>query len=386
MDDIKDYDYILNQTLYIIENYSGTHKINIDKAKKWINSQPTIESKIAAKIIIDKTIYITYKDVYNLIEKLVKTEYKKISKTKKNIYMYIGKKNDSNYFISVLALYFIKKYGYRVPTKYFEEIPLEYLNDSDNILLYFDDMAYSGGQISENIQRIYKTVILDKIVNFMEDKYNFKIQLNPNNHNNFHYITEKLNVFFINKTDNDINKIKKDLYKHINLVNYPSIIYLLLGINRIAYERIINLDLSAFILKYLSKIFDNIKNIKLFKLKYKIKFGDMYPVIDDLCSEEELFYISYFFSFGRTPLVSLYFDHKIANQSSTFLRALNFGPVVPKNFDISHYWKPFKYIISDEGFEIAKHNVLKISENYNRFITLCNKYYNKVKFYQMSRK
>jgi len=91
---IKNYDILLKNILHIIETFSGTHSINVNKSKKWINAQPTKESRLAAKKIIEVTEYVTYKEVLSFIEILVKTEYKKISKTKKKIYLYIGKQYD----------------------------------------------------------------------------------------------------------------------------------------------------------------------------------------------------------------------------------------------------------------------------------------------------
>lgn len=377
MNTIENYDFLLNKIFYNIERYSGTHSINIDKAEQWIISQPTKESKLAAKKIIDVTEYITYKDVLLYIEKLVKQEYKKIANTNKKIYMFVSNINDSNHFISILALYFIRKYGYREPDKYFEFLPD---NIEDNsILLYFDDMAYSGGQIIANITNIYKDIIIKQIVAYMYEKFNLNIVLSDNSIiNKFVYIATILTKFYKTKTDKEINKIKIDLYKYIIKSKYCNIIYLLLGINKTSYDRIINISLINLINKYFSKIIDNIDkdNIKLFKLNYKIKYVKMYPILEDLCTEKEIFFMTYFFSFGRTPVVSIYYDHKIGNMSSTFLRVLNFGPIVPINFDISHYWKPFKYITTDEGYELATTiKIVSISKNYLYFIYLCNKYY-----------
>jgi hypothetical protein len=376
MNTIPNYDILLEKILYNIDTYSGTHAIDPDKAQQWINAQPTKESRLAAKKLIEVTDYITYKEVFAFIEKLVKTEYKKIAKTEKKIYMYLGNPDDSNYFISILALYFIKQYGYREPDQYFEEIPDGSVTDANAVLLYFDDMAYSGGQIIGNITKIYKTIIIKKIVSFMRDNYNLTITIDDRVTNPFNHIIIKMNAFYKTKSDQEADKIKMALYKYIKKSKYCNIVYLLLGINEISYDRIMNISLIHFINDSFSKIIDNVDNIELFKLNYKIKCVKIYPTIEKLCSEEELFYMTYFFSFGKTPVVSIYYDHKISNSSSTFLRVLNFGPVVPANFDVSHYWKPFKYITTKEGYELAK--TVKIeskSEIYLRFIYLCHKYY-----------
>jgi hypothetical protein len=389
MDSIKNYTQLLKQILYNIQTYSGSHSINNDKAQEWIKSQPTKESKLAAQKIIETTIYVTYKETYNLIEKLVKSEYKKIAKSNENInaktggslYMFIGENDGSNYFISILALYFIKQNGFKEPDKYFQTLPSE--NDITNpntTLLYFDDMSYSGGQIIDNIMEIYKSIIFNKICEFMQNTHGLKIQINNNNQNKLHYVLQIINNFYLEKNPKEIIKTQKEMYKYINKAKYCKIIYLLLGINSFAIKNIENINLLPLIKKYIHPFFDrlNIDNesIKLFKIKYNIKWAMLYPTIDDLCTQEELFYMSYFFSFGRTPVVSMYYDHKIANPSSTFLRALNFGPVVPDNFDVAHYWSPFKTIMTDEGYQ----NAVKDTNSYIllRFVYLTVTYYKNV--------
>jgi hypothetical protein len=213
----------------------------------------------------------------------------------------------------------------------------------------------------------------------MRDNYNLIITIDDNVLNPFNHTIIKLNAFYKDKSDQEVHKIKMALYKYIKQSKYCNIVYLLLGINEVSHDRIMNISLTHFINDSFSKIIDNVDNIELFKLNYKIKYVKMYPLIEDLCSEEELFFMTYFFSFGKTPVVSLYYDHKIANTSSTFLRVINFGPVVPANFDVSHYWKPFKYITTNEGYQLAE--TVKIeskSEIYLRFILLCHKYYKRV--------
>jgi hypothetical protein len=374
MNHIINYENYLEKILYIIDNYSGSHSINKKLAKEWISLQPTEESKIAAKCIIKHTKYITYKNIFNYIEKLVKVEYKKISKSNKKIYMYIGQTDDSNYFISILALYWIKYYGYREPDKYFNELPYHENISNEIYLIYFDDMAFSGGQIMSNILNI----ICDKIIKYINNKYNYTITISKNTTNKLFDLKNNLIVFYKTKKEIDIKEIQENMYKYILNIKYYNIIYYLLGINKYSYNKIIN-DKKP-MNKYIIDIFDKIENINHFELNYEIKYYKMYPTIDDLCSTKEYFYMSYFFSFGRSPFVLIYYDHKISDLGSTFLKALNFGPIVPNNFDISHYWSPFKNIITEEGLYEALNINYKEKEslNYILYMNLCHKYYKNV--------
>jgi len=121
---------------------------------------------------------------------------------------------------------------------------------------------------------------------------------------------------------------------------------LLLGINKDAFDKISNIKkLYGFNLGPPNK--RGFTTVKTMDVKYNFKpyevyYGKMYKTLQELIdegklTEQELFYMSYYFSYKVTPNLLLYFDHKIADEPSTFLRALNYGPIVPTNYDILNY-------------------------------------------------
>ena len=134
---------------------------------------------------------------------------------------------------------------------------------------------------------------------------------------------------------------------------------LLIGINQNSYDK-----LTA--IKY--KISNQTSIIKPFNVYY----GKMFKTIDDLINEnriteEELFYMSYYFSHNMIPNILIYFDHKIADEPSTFLRAYNYGCVVPENYDIVNYYPEYQRALNN--------NVSEKSYVREKYFILFKKYY-----------
>ena len=171
---LKDYTLLLPHIHKIIEKYSGTHSINKEKAQEWIDSQPNESSKRAAQIIIDHTEYITLEDTAALAEKLITTHYKEIVKEHpdKKIYFVCGDRKKSNYWLSILALSYIKQYKLREPDYYFYLMDKTF-EDPNNVFIYYDDMSYSGGQIYSFINQ-YVSGKLQKEIELHLGTYSFE--------------------------------------------------------------------------------------------------------------------------------------------------------------------------------------------------------------------
>ena len=169
------YDKNLEKLLYAIENYSGKHSINEKKAEEWINSQPFPEAQEAARNIIKHTKYITLKEVYNNIESLVKNQYKtlleKNENNSKKIIMIVGKRDKSFYFLSVLAVYFMKEYNLRIPDEFHNEFSSFFKNTTD-VIVTFDDMSYSGSQMGDMLKMSINYNSLYQLCEYIIKKYN----------------------------------------------------------------------------------------------------------------------------------------------------------------------------------------------------------------------
>ena len=73
----------------------------------------------------------------------------------------------------------------------------------------------------------------------------------------------------------------------------------------------------------------------------------------------------------RNHQVAVYFDHKIADEPSTFLRAYNYGFVVPKNYDIVNYYPRYNEKVKPQL--IYQNDLAYVNLQYYR---LFEKYYN----------
>lgn len=455
---LKDYTLLLPHIHKIIKTYSGTHSINEEKAQEWIDSQPNESSKRAAQIIIDHTEYVTLEDTAALAEKLITTHYKKIVEKHpdKKIYFVCGDRKKSNYWLSILALSYIKQYRLREPDYYYYLMD-DTFEDPNNVFIYYDDMSYSGGQIysfiNEYINKVLrkeiemhlgtycfehnKQIIRNRIAAAEKQISNYENKDLKKNAAKIQELETKrqqersqrknkvgfLSVFDDYKTRNinsDIESIEIDqswvkytvesmkkeikiLKKDLSIIDnktynelynskfieissltkrmitsetdesrntiedflknfkYPNLYYLLIGINKNAYAKI-----SAARCSYSGKTY--IVN------PFEIFYGQMFITIDELVeggviSEKDLFYMSYYFSQGLTPNILLYFDHKIADEPSTFLRLYNYGYVVPTNFDTANYEPRYEQFLD--------HRSQGHSLNYvqGQFYKLFKKYY-----------
>ena len=374
-----DYDIYIDKLLQYMNENNGKHSINKEKASQWINAQPIKEVKNVARKLIDITVYVSFSDIHKYIEKLTTTYYKKIQDDPNNvIHMFIGAKDKSNYFLSILGLYYIKKHKYREPTMYFIDNPYSIItskSDTDKSnykLIYFDDKTYSGGQIIMFLNKIMLNIYNNVCIPVVNSNLDININTisNPEEYTLINKILQTKSITFI-------NNFKQILYTTIKNYKYYDIVFLLLGINKIALDRIMSYNFYLIFNIYKNYININDTDEIPFKILYNFYYSKNYNTLDYYFTEEELFYLGYFFSLGRLPPVSIYYDHKIGDPASTFNKLLNYGPVVPVNYDIAHYWNNFKYVLN-------KYTIKQITTNYlimpytKQFFTLCYKYYKKI--------
>jgi hypothetical protein len=65
----------------------------------------------------------------------------------KKPYIYCGPPEKSFYFFSVLALHYIKKHGYQIPT-FLKAMSQDFMHNFDSPLIIIDDAAYSAAQLA----------------------------------------------------------------------------------------------------------------------------------------------------------------------------------------------------------------------------------------------
>ncbi len=248
----KDYNEKIDEILQKKDLISGTHKINPEKAKLWINSQLTTRRRDAARNLINNTHYVTFDELFQDIKNCVIQIYQDLD-LKRDIYLFVMIDDKSSfYFFAIIALYFIKLLGYKEPM-------ITYGLPENCQILVIDDASYTGGQIS----------------NIFQDS-------------------------FFDKNENGIKNKNSQIFYGLSCISKPA----LTRLNYLKKEQEINLKI------YPQKIFKSLKRLG------KTEFLDL------------TFYFSPFLN-GWTE-ISLYFDHKIADPVSTFMKTLNYGPILPK--------------------------------------------------------
>jgi len=151
------------QILDEVNNNNRNHNINLKKAKIFINSQITSRRRRAARNLINNTYYITFKEIFNNIENLVKSVYN--YKTDSKFVMFVGSRDGSTYFISLIVIYFIEKLGYDIPEIIHTFNDAKFYPKRD--LIIFDDCIHSGGQmglILDDIQHIFNRTYIASVV------------------------------------------------------------------------------------------------------------------------------------------------------------------------------------------------------------------------------
>lgn len=282
------FDANLQKVQNAIRLYSGKHSIDRSIAQRFIDRQISDVRKQAARDLIDNTVYITLEEVSSIIEQLVIKLYNENNlNSAEQIYIFSGKPEKSFYFISILVLYYIRKNSFKEPTHFIKNLSKQVINEiGDNPLLIFDDVSYSGSQLSTMLNNIYyDTVIINK-------------KTAPN-----------IYISLVGLNDISKNKLSKVPTRKLRnmILDYTESPFKLLYLQERLYEPLL------------------------------LKIGI-----------ERYFYLNVFFSpyTNGTPYISLYLDHKIADEASTYTNVLLYGTIVPSNYDYSDYIIVNDYLVS----------------------------------------
>ena len=284
---LSDYEYNIDQVFSGIRE-SGIHDIDPDLARAFIENQLSPARRLAAQDLIENTIYIRMDEMATVLEELII----KLYTTHDNfsgytdIYIVSQIPEKSSYYLSVLALYFIRKHNFREPSRFityamFSEKLCDIIDN--NPVIYIDDMSYSGSQLKTSLHRA--SFIRSNVNKPPLNMHCLIISASEIAIKNITTVPDKAKWKDKTKTSIDIVSYKKSPF---NFIIKPERIYQKL-INKIGYERYVNLRL--------------------------------------------------FFSpwTTNTPQVSAYLDNKLADEVSTFKKALLYGPIIPETYNISFF-------------------------------------------------
>lgn len=320
---LKNLDENITSLLNTMFTISGKHAINSEKATKWVNSQKTQLKRKVARHFITNTKYVSFHEYYNGIGKLIHDHYPTIIKDAKQIILYVGTKNKSIYFSAIIAMHFIRKYKFKEPDYFINTL---YSTNTQDPIIIIDDMAYSGSQMSGILTKIYKDCI-------------------PN------YTTD-------------------EAAKHVT----PKINLLLYGINSYSHTRLSEIEITEKKLVDVEYMYKGKTNVRK-QLKYitvivtspfHIYFVKKFPLLIEV-DMDMAHLINYFFSpyLNGNPPLSIYFDHKIADDVSTHMKVLSYGPIIPKSYAIESF-KPNIQEVHDifgDFFTVDNNNVSIITSS-----------------------
>lgn len=285
-DFLSKYDSNIKSLLDKRTHLSGTKVIDQNKAAKWVTSQKTELKRTVAQFFIDNTIYVPFSDFFDGIGELVKNNYEAITNDGNKIVIVVGREEKSQYMVAVIALYFIRLYRFREPDEFINSIDRE-ASTIDNILI-FDDMSYSGSQMGAFLQSIYKSKFPQVVTDEIEAAKSLP----------------KIKCLLYGVNSNSLNKLSKvDVMKAVDIGR---------GIKR---NQIVTIDSP-------------------FKVYYLKKFRTFREINNEMCDLVNYFFAPYLYGH---PFLSIYFDHKIADDVSTYMKVLSFGPIIPKSYSILSY-------------------------------------------------
>lgn len=285
----------IRSLLHTMFAISGKHRINSQKATRWVQAQKTPLKRKVARHFIRNTTYVTFREYFNGIGQLVKTHYAHITQdAQKYIFLCVGSPKKSYYFSAIIAMHFIRKYGFREPTHFIRSVFKE--NTQDPMLL-FDDMSYSGSQMSDMLTKLYHDCV-------------------PK------YTTDEAAA-----------------------VITPNIHILLYGLNTHSHRRLTTIER----VKFMVEVEHEVRGVTFFKKQMQFKnvpspfhvyYVKKFPLLFEVDMKDPMdmyHLVNYFFApyLRGNPPLSIYFDHKIADDVSTYMKVLAYGPIIPGSYAIS---------------------------------------------------
>lgn len=298
----------MNTTKSFIENYneridhiltlpSGTHSVNAEKLEQWINAQASDRRRAAAGALAKNIKYITHKDVIASCATLITKMYNDVEKP-------ILESKPFAWYVGGKdkSSYFIALLCYKYVKDQGLRLPdivlttnFTYDSYKEYTIFYFDDMSYSGSQLYGLLNKIHTETMKQQAKNPSIIPIDIRVGLC--------YISEKASI----------------------------------------------------LLKQLTVSVPRRKIENPFKIYYTEKIPSLESVLGKQLYTD---CIIYFNPYSDSDCIC-YFDHKIADQLSTFLNVLRFGPVPPNTIDYSFIFeheqrKPKTSFYTQENEQIDK--------------------------------
>jgi hypothetical protein len=275
----------------ILEMPSGTHPVDPERLAQWIEAQHSEERQETARALASQIQYITHHEVIALCEKLVDELYAALDHSKPVVW-WVGVPEKSGYMISLLCYHALKRKRYPEPSGFLGNATGF---ETGTQYIYFDDMSYSGSQIKDVMNSIIRQYTLDG--------------------NKFPLIYFGL-MSITEYALNSLQTLKP--VDHITLDKYTKALE-----GRTADERLI----PSYLLGTTRVMNYSIPN------PFRCFHGKLIPSLKRMIGELNYNRAMLYFDGEHSQVDSIvYFDHKVADSVSTFMKVLLYGIVPPYNF------------------------------------------------------
>lgn len=300
--------------------HANEHDFNEDKKEEWIRAQKTDERRNLARLLLEKTIYISHSKLLSEIKSCVEKVKEKLEEGP--VTFIVGTSHKSNYYISLLFYHYWNEAG----------LPLDYVKTYMDEFVYgnlidIDEMAYSGTQTTNTLAKVYGMLI--------KQFHSQLIELNAQS------VRRNTNIIARVKSGNSVKgayaynepvegKYVKSFASTVNFLpvwlveNYLS----MKGTNYI----VLRIFCSEKGLEELTKMPPKLtyfQNKNTAKPPFYLVIGQILPSPETLFGKEKAYKLSMLFGHNLgSPAAPVYFNHKIANLPSTYLFPLSYG-VVP---------------------------------------------------------
>ena len=352
---IRDYK---SKIAHILGMPSGKHAPDKAALERWVYAQASPRRRRAAQNLASNLVYISHRILIGYCRSLVQKMYtdgeKSIPPLPNKLKWFVGEKTKSSYFISLICYHFVQEAGYRLPDIILtDNFDLEACDNST--VFVFDDMSYSGSQLSQLLEKIHLAAARRSLQSPAEapprdsggeagGKPKFRASRGP----------PPINLDEAKFTPPDIRLgicvMTEKSEETLKIFKYPT-------------------KLTIGYLAYASSPFPN---------PYKRYSVRVIPDLAKILSIQDYTdCIVYFNSYSENPPCICYFDHKVADGYSTFLHVLRFGivpPTPPKEMNyseiyrIQQYRRDKQYLTQDK--EICDKEILKTQ--FIPFITGCH--------------
>lgn len=274
----------------ILGKPSGQHTVNPERLKEWIEAQQSETRRALARALSEQTVYVPFDEVKDMCRTLVQQVYAAIpTDAPGKVIWWVGNKTKSGYFISLLCYHYLLELGLPNPA----DIVIDVVSfESDRIYLKWDDMTYSGSQIEKLNHTILQEYLKEGRTNYPDVRH-----------------------CLIAATTNAVRRLQKPMFlgKDYPIASrkYPAFAAFLAGRQRVY----VDIPFQTYIVRE-------------------------FPTLDETLGAEMHYVCDWFFN-REGANCAIYFDHKIADNVSTYMKVLLYGIVPPRTLNYKNWDNPF---------------------------------------------